>query len=67
VKREDNRDALGQNDAFWVIRVSPSLTKGAIDFSLMLNLNNKLGVGVGETLEFILVQIHNEEFIGWLV
>lgn len=31
----------------------------------MLNLDNKLRVGVGEALEFILVQIHDEEFIGW--
>lgn len=67
MKREDNQDAQGQNNAFWVIRASPSLTrpKGAIDWSLVLNLNNKLRVGVGEALEFILVQIHNEEFIGW--
>lgn len=32
---------------------------------LLLNLNDKLRIGVGEALEFILVQIHNEEFICW--
>lgn len=32
---------------------------------MLLNLNDKLRVGVGEALEFVLVQIHDEEFIGW--
>lgn len=31
----------------------------------MLHLNNKLGIGVGKTLELVLVQIHDEEFVCW--
>ncbi len=54
--------AQGQNNAFWVIRPCPALTPV---WSLELNLNDKLRVGVGEAQEFILVQIHNKEFIRW--
>lgn len=31
----------------------------------MLHLNDKLRIGVGKALELILVQIHDEKFIGW--
>lgn len=30
-----------------------------------LHLNDELRVGVGKALELVLVQIHDEEFIGW--
>ncbi len=56
--------AQGQNNAFWVIRPCPALTPVWRN-QLVLNLNDKLRVGVGEAQEFILVQIHNEEFIRW--
>lgn len=29
------------------------------------DLNDELGVGVGETLELVLVQVHDEEFVCW--
>lgn len=41
------------------------LSLRAVNQSLGSNLNDKLGVGVGEALEFVLVQIHYEEFICW--
>lgn len=30
-----------------------------------LNLNDELWVSVGEALELILIQVHNEEFVCW--
>lgn len=32
---------------------------------LRLHLNDKLWIGVGKALELVLVQVHDEEFIGW--
>lgn len=29
------------------------------------DLNDELGVGVGEALELVLVQVHDEEFVCW--
>lgn len=30
-----------------------------------LHLDDKLWVGVGEALELVLVQVHDEELVGW--
>lgn len=33
--------------------------------SVHLHVNHKLGVSVGEASKFVLVQVHDEEFVSW--